>query len=218
VDLSIEETVAKVNFMSHEVFQVTGNTQKRVSSFYRVERSENMLQSVWPCKDGYVAFMIFGGNWGATHDNPWMVKWIDEAGLADDFLRGIDWMKLNWRKSTPEEVKKIHSYIGKLFMTLTKDEILSEALKRRIAIQPINAPVDILKHEQLKFRDYWQKVEYPELGTALNYPAYAFKPSLSPVKQWCAAPRIGEHNAAVFGKEMGFSPEKLICLKQAGII
>jgi crotonobetainyl-CoA:carnitine CoA-transferase CaiB-like acyl-CoA transferase len=62
------------------------------------------------------------------------------------------------------------------------------------------------------------ELEHPELGTAITYPgAYGFF-SESPVKISRRAPLIGEHNEEIYEKELGISKEKLVILKQAGVI
>ncbi|MCX8125948.1 MAG: CoA transferase, partial [Dehalococcoidia bacterium] len=217
VTVSIQQSVAKTNFMAHEVFEVTGKEQKRASSFYRVERSDVKLKSVWEAKDGYVAFLIFGGHWGATHDNPRLVKWIDEEGMADDYLRSIDWAKLSWRRTPLDEVARIHGYVERFFKSKTKAELLEGAIKRRIAIQPVNTPGDILKHPQLEARDYWQDLPLPD-GTMVKYPSRFCLPSYSPCKQWRPAPKVGEHNLEIYCGLLGLSTGEVKSLHDKGVI
>jgi len=217
VTVSIQQSVAKTNFMAHEVFEATGKEQKRASSFYRVERSEVKLRSVWEAKDGYVAFLIFGGHWGATHDNPRLVEWMDEEGMADDYLRGIDWARLSWRRTPMDEVARIHGYVERFFRSKTKAELLEGAIKRRIAIQPVNTPGDILLHPQLLARNYWQELPW-DGGMLVKYPSRFCLPSYSPCQQWRPAPRLGQHNTEVYQELLGFDAEKIGRLKQGGII
>jgi crotonobetainyl-CoA:carnitine CoA-transferase CaiB-like acyl-CoA transferase len=218
VQISIQQSVAKTNFLSHETWEVTGKESKRSSSFYRVANSENTLRTVWETKDGYIAFLIFGGNWGATHDNPHLIQWMDEDGMADDFMKSINWAKLSWRRAPPAEVKRIHDAVGLFFKTKTKDELLTGAIKRRIAIQPINTPTDILKHPQLQQRGYWQDVLHEDLKTTIRYPSRPCLPSLTPCKQWLRAPLVGEHNTEIYSKLLGYPTEQVMLLKQAGVI
>jgi crotonobetainyl-CoA:carnitine CoA-transferase CaiB-like acyl-CoA transferase len=209
--------VAKTTFLSHESWEVTGREQTRASSFYRVHNSEVRLKQVWECKDGHIAFLIFGGSWGATHDNPRMVKWFQEAGMADDFISNLEWANLNWRKTPLDEVDKIHGYFGRFFASMTKDELLTGALERRIALQPINTPVDIVKHPQLKVRDYWRQLPEPGQTEPLTYPGRFCLPSETPCVVRRHAPTLGENNVEVFG-EVGLSQADIDGLKEAGIL
>jgi len=217
VDVSIEQSVNRTNFLAHENWEATGTDSPRSSTFYPVAKSDNQLRAVWPVKDGYITFLIFGGQWGATHDNPPMVKWMEEEGMADDYIKGMDWAQLSWRHLAAEEAERIHNYFGRLFLGKTKAELHQEALKRRLGIQPVLSLTDILEHPQLKARDYWQKLEHPELGTTISYPGRSCLSSETSCKLWRRAPLIGEHNQEIY-QELGLSQEEVITLKQAGII
>jgi len=218
VDVSIEQSVTKTSYMLHDFWESTGVENVRASTFYRVAKSDVRLTLIWPAKDGHVAFLIFGGHWGATHDNPPMVRWMDEEGMADDYIRQLDWANLNWIRMPLEEVEKIHSYFGKFFKSKTKAELHQGALNRRLLIQPVCTLTDILEHPQLKARDYWQQLEHPELGATISYPGRSCLPSEAPCKLWRCAPLIGEHNKEIYQGELGLSTEDLITLKQAGTI
>jgi crotonobetainyl-CoA:carnitine CoA-transferase CaiB-like acyl-CoA transferase len=218
VDVSIQQSVNKTSYLPHEFWETTGVESQRASTFYRVAGSDVQLKLIWPVKDGHIAFLIFGGHWGATHDNPPMVKWMDEEGMADDFIRQLDWENLNWRRTSPEMVEQIHDYFGRFFMTKTKAELHQGALDRRLLIQPVCTLTDILEHPQLKIRDYWQELEHPELGTSILYPARSCLSSETPCKLWRRAPLIGEHNREIYQDELGQSDEKVMAMKEKGII
>jgi crotonobetainyl-CoA:carnitine CoA-transferase CaiB-like acyl-CoA transferase len=218
VDVSIQQSVIKTSYLPHEFWEATSVESSRASTFYRVAGSDVRLKSIWPVKDGHIAFLIFGGHWGATHDNPPMVKWMDEEGMADDFIKQVDWANLNWRRTPLEEVERIHGYFGRFFETKTKAELHQGALKRRILIQPVCTLADILEHPQLGARDYWQELEHPELDTAITYPGRSCLPSETTCRLWCRAPLIGEHNRKIYQEELGLSEERVVTMKQAGII
>jgi crotonobetainyl-CoA:carnitine CoA-transferase CaiB-like acyl-CoA transferase len=138
--------------------------------------------------------------------------------MADDFIRQLDWENLNWRRTSPEMVEQIHDYFGRFFMTKTKAELHQGALDRRLLIQPVCTLTDILEHPQLKIRDYWQELEHPELGTSILYPARSCLSSETPCKLWRRAPLIGEHNREIYQDELGQSDEKVMAMKEKGII
>ena len=74
------------------------------------------------------------------------------------------------------------------------------------------------EYEQLRVRDYWEDVEHPELDAVITYPGAFAKISEAPCAVRRRAPLIGEHNEEVYTKELGFSREELLALKQAKII
>ena len=117
-----------------------------------------------------------------------------------------------------EEGDRIQDYFVRFFKTKTRSEILDEALKRRIMIQSVNTPKEILGHYQLEARSYWQQLEHSDLDVTLNYPSRFCLLSETPGRLWRRAPHIGEHNQEIYHEELGFSVEELVSLKQAGII
>jgi len=217
VDVSIQDSAAKTAWMVHEFWQVTGREFQRGSSHYHVPQSDVTLNLVWPAKDGHVRYMIYTGSFGAA-ENKRFVEWLDEEGLADDFLKGIDWPNLDWRSRPREEAERVQDYLARLFQSKTKAELLQEALKRRVMVQPVSSPRDIIEHPQLEARDYWQKVDHADLGTTLHYPSRFCLLSETPCQLQRVAPHIGEHNQEIYQKELGFSSEELVALKQAGIV
>ncbi|GAF80250.1 unnamed protein product, partial [marine sediment metagenome] len=217
VDVSIQDSASKTAWVIHEFWQVTGREYQRGSSHYHVPQSEVALNLVWPVKDGHVMYMIYTGSFGAA-ENKRLVEWLDDEGIADDFLKGIDWPNLEWRGRSREEGEKIQDYLARLFQSKTKAELLEEALKRRIMVQPVSSPRDIMEHPQLEARGYWQKLDHADLGTSLRYPSRFCLLSETPCELRRGAPLIGEHNQEIYQEELGFSSEDLVALKQAGII
>jgi len=217
VDVSIQDSVIKTAWMIHEFYSVTGKEFPRSSSKYSVPASPVQLQLVWPCKDGYVLYMLYTGAFGAEEDKR-LVKWLEEEGLADEYIRGIDWAKLDWRDKKREDGERIMSYLGRLFKSKTKAELLDEGYKRDILVQPVATPKDILDHPQFKATRYWQEVEHDDLGVTLRYPGRVCLASETPLRIWRRAPLIGEHNLDIYEKEMGISRQQLVALAEAGVI
>ncbi len=217
IDVSVQDSANKTAWMIHERWAVTGEEFPRGSSFYSVPNSDVKLRLVWPAKDGHIFYMIYTGAFGAAEDGR-LVKWLDEEGMADDYLKGIAWSTLEWRKQTSEEANRIHDYFARFFATKTKSELLEEALKRRIMLQPVSSARDLVEHPHLTARDYWQDVAYPQLDMTLRYPVRFCLNSETPCKNWRSAPFIGEHNSEIYGDELGYSTSEIISLKEAGII
>jgi len=217
VDVSIQDSVSKTAWMIHELWEVTGENYQRGSSYYKWPNSEVSLRMVWLAKDGYITFMPIFVPARATQMSL-LVKWLDDEGMADDFLKGIDWATLDFRFMSRVESERIQDYFAMFFQTKTKAELQEGGRRRDLGLQPICTPKDILEHPQLEVRDYWQKLQHAELGAAVSYPGRFCLPSETPCKLWCRAPLIGEHNREIYQEELGFSNEDLVSLKQAGII
>ena len=171
----------------------------------------------WPCKDGFVTFFFYGGMMGLA-GNKALVEWMRSEGFATDYLKQIDWAKLDWARMTQEEVRRMEEPTARFFLSHTKKELYVGSVKRNIILYPVNDAKDILENEQLMARDYWVEVEHPELKTNIKYPGPFATLSETPWRIRRRAPLIGEHNSEVYGKELGLSKEEILNLKQARII
>jgi crotonobetainyl-CoA:carnitine CoA-transferase CaiB-like acyl-CoA transferase len=214
VDVSIQESV--VHCLEH----ITGiwDTRKVIQK----RGGEGMMPSshkttqIWPCKDGFVSWS-HGGNSVLSPSLP-LIKWMESEGITSDFLKNFDWDRPDFMKISQEEMDQIEKPTAKFFMNHTKAELLDGAVKYRVLLYPVNTTPDLLESVQLKARDFWQTIEHPELGATLTYPgAFAYTSEARPHISF-QAPLIGEHNSDIYEKELGMTREKLILLKQAGVI
>ncbi len=212
VDVSLQESVAKSTFLAHEYFQVTGQERSRGSSSYRIPWTELYLRTVWQTRDGYLYFMIHGGEFG-SRENPHFLTWMEEEGIADDFIRGIDWMQLDWKLLGPAEIERIQSYFAALFRRHANTEIVAQAFKRHIVLQTINAPREILANPQLEARRFWQPVNHDHPDVTTRYPGRfcLFTGATDPPLR--RAPHLGEHNAEIYA-ELGLDAT---ALKRQGV-
>ena len=175
------------------------------------------MRLLWPCKDGYVTFAIMGGKLGAK-SNQTISRWIVEAGMAPEFFSQIDWANLDIAKQTQEEQDRIEAVVADYFAKFTKAEIYQRANAEGVLLCPQSSCGDILGNEQLQSRAFWVQVDHPELGAALTYPGPFLKASRTPPSIRRRAPLIGEHNAEIYGGEMGLSTPELECMRKSGVI
>jgi crotonobetainyl-CoA:carnitine CoA-transferase CaiB-like acyl-CoA transferase len=217
LDVSIQESVIKSTFITHETWEVMQQERQRGSSFYKVPNSPVMLHTVWETKDGgYLYLMVRGGEMGAR-ENPIIVKWMADEGMADDYIKAVNWLELEWMGKTQAEADRIQGYFGRFFKSKTKNEIIEGALKRHVVLQPICSPADITAHPQLTARSYWKDVPHAELGVNIRYPGRFVDPSATDCGTWRRAPFSGEHNEEIFSW-LGMSSNEISSLKQSGVI
>lgn len=209
VDVSIQECMA---FNTGWEWDLNKINRKRGETFIPVT-----VRHMWPCKDGWVMWRHVVGPLAKRQSIP-LVKWMEEEGMADDFMKNFDWEHFNYFKTTQDIVNHMEEETIKFFMTHTKAELMAGCIKYRIMLYPIATIKDIVESPQLNARDFWQEVEHPELDAVITYPAKWANTSEAPPKIWRRAPLIGEHNEEIYEKEMGFPRDKLVLLKQAGVI
>ena len=172
---------------------------------YRAGLTAAKQRQLWECADGYVIFYFAGGAFGAR-SNPALVDWLESEGLADDFVRGIDWRTFDMAMATEEVEDHLEGLVTALFKRYPAAELYRQAIERGLTLCPVSTPADIMENPQLKARDYWVPVSHDELGAGFIYPGPPARYSAGscPLRR---APLIGEHNREVYQEELGLSVE-----------
>ncbi len=218
VDISMQRSVLPATF--DIVFLWVGGNKviKKRQGARRLQVETGITaQQIWPCKDGYITFYFFGGMWGAQ--NKRLVEWMDSEGCASEYLKKIDWDRLDWSKITQQDdVEKLEAPLRDFLLKHTLRELLEGATERDIMIGPLYTTEDILKDEQLMSREYWVELVHDELATSITYPGGWARSTETPLKLRRRAPTIGEHNREIYEQELGFSKQEMVALKYNGVI
>jgi len=214
VDISMQQSTAWFLANAIPLWELSKLVLKRAGAFRWTVNSTQ--RQVWQCKDGYVFFFMVGGRAGAKTFHE-LVNWMDSEGMANEYLRAVDWENLDMFNVTQEVVDQISKPIEEFFLSHTKREIAQGAVKRGISICPLSSMEDLLNDAQLESRNFWVEIEHPELNTKITYPREFVKSSEKVCATRSRAPLIGEHNEEIYG-EVGLSKQDLVVLKQAGII
>ena len=173
-------------------------------------------RTIWPCQDGHVTWTLFGGTIGAT-ENKHLAAWLEEEGLLGD-LRDIDWDRFGFDGITQEMIDRIEKPVYELFSRHMKKEIEDESLKRGLRISAVSDVRDLTENLQLKFRQYWQNIEHPELKESVLYPGHLYLSNQVNAGPSRRAPLIGEHNKMIYEEELGLDSRTLADLKKRGVI
>jgi len=173
-------------------------------------------REIWRAKDGWISYGLRGGparvaNLVAT------VELMHESGMAPEWLRSYDWSGYNHNTLSSEEIARFEAAFGAFFATKTRRDLYEQALDRRIMLAPCNDAREISEQPQLRSRELFTTVEYPELGTAFEHPDFFAKNTGPRIGIRSRAPRIGEHNAEVYG-ELGVGGADLEALAAEGVI
>ncbi|MBX5493140.1 MAG: CoA transferase [Chloroflexi bacterium] len=176
-----------------------------------------VMRAIWPCKDGYINYIIYGGPAG-VRSLQGLVAWMEERGVATERLKTWDWSQFNVATLTQEEVDAIEGPAAQLFQQLTKAEFYRGIVERRILAYPVATAADHLADPQLAARSFWQAVTHPEWGATLRYPGPFARFGAGACTIRRPAPRIGEHNLEVYTGELGLRPDELASLKGAGVV
>jgi crotonobetainyl-CoA:carnitine CoA-transferase CaiB-like acyl-CoA transferase len=216
VDVSMQQSAAWFLASTVPWYELSALILSRVGTFKTTSYGKVVQRQVWPCKDGYVFFFMLGGPQGAKTCRA-LVKWMDDLGMANDFLRTFIWEEFDMFLAEQDLVDRISGPIEEFFRTRTKKEVLDATVARSISISPLFSMEDELNDQNLAARGFWTQVDHPELNAAIPYPRQLVRFSETQAPTTFRAPLIGEHNREVYG-ELGLSVREIVALKEAGII
>jgi len=218
VDVSAQACLLWAFSHAHTFWDLNRQVEKRAGSFMTGRSITGAKMRVfWPCQDGYLNFIIYGGEAG-RRTNQALVEWMDSKGMAPDSLKQKDWKAFDIAQVGQEEIDRMEEPIESFFKGVTKAEFFKEVVKRQMLGYPVASVKEIFADPQHEARSFWQTIEHPELQTSFEYPGGFAKFSDGACQIWRRAPLIGEHNQEIYGQELGMSPAQIAVLKKQGVI
>lgn len=217
VDVSAQQAVVWLLMAAAQSWDLNKVIQPREGTFYSAPGGAPPRRIIYRCKDGWVSMLLRGPPTGPPSVRA-LINWMAEEGMASEFWKQYDWDKFEPGRISKEQMSAITEEISSFFLTKSKVEIYSEAVKRRIVLYPVATAKDITENIQLDARKFWVEVEHPELGKWLTYVGSFFKSPERNRGEIERAPLLGEHNVEVYGEQLGFSKKQLVLLKGAGVI
>ena len=217
VDVSCQQAVAKTLAHAPQIWDIEGAILKRMG-VYRQTSGENRVRINWPCKDGYVNYMVQGG--GVSYSTRALLAWAKEDGLEVAELEAVNWEEMGYGAISPELMDQLGGPLGDFFKGRTRAELVQGSLDRRILLFPVATPAALQGHPQLEARGYFKDIEHPELGTTVQYPGAFIKSGdgADIAGLYRRPPLIGEHNVEIYQEELGLSAQELESLKRNGVI
>ncbi len=194
VDVSIQSCLAQATQLLTSAWDMMKFIKKRGQALFPGIKAR--IPRIWPCKDGYAFYPWWRGLSAAWNDS--FLKWMDDEGKGDDFLRNFDWSSA-WITTTEEEAGRIEQATRRFFLSYTRAEIMEASVERRLQLYPVYSTVEIAGDAQLAARGFWEDVNHPELAESVRYPGAFARVSEAPVRVWRRAPLVGEHNQEILG-------------------
>ena len=156
-------------------------------------------RTLYPCKDGYVVFMSFGGRLGESVQQG-VIGWMENEGEIPDYLKDFDWSTFDALNTPEKDREKVFGAIGEFLKTKTKSELLEAAVRERYTMAPVNHLGDVVENPQLNSRQFWHSNFNKNLDRTLKYPGAPFLSSEFEMKYYRSAPLLGEHNDEIKAK------------------
>ncbi len=216
VDVSCQEAVARALASAPQNYVMADTIISRQGS-YRQTGSGTFMRITWPCKDGYVNFQL-SGSAGSGRSVNYLIRWMAEEGMGDDYLESFDFTQLGYGTLTQEVLERIVPPIERFMLAYTKQELFEGAVARRVLMFPVATARDIVENPQLEARQYFQTVTHPELGTPVTFLGPPVQASATPLQQRRFPPKLGEHNTSIYVDELQLTHDELAHLRVAGII
>lgn len=218
IDVSVQKSLLWAMIIARPYWDISQVIIKRAGPFRSGLSSKATQRQTWPCKDGYVTFVVFGGAGGRAQSNRALVEWLDSEGMATDHMKSIDWDAFDMATSS----QKFHdSYLkpfGDFFLKHTKEELYQGAVKRQIMLYPVSTPSDIVRNEQLRSRSFWKKINVPGTYEEIDLPGAFVKIDGFDVGTEKRSALLGEDNEEIYVGRLGLTKEQIVMLKELGVV
>lgn len=157
---------------------------------------------MYPCRDGWVGIIA-----GPEHRWPLLAQITGEPGLDDP--------KYGDRHGLVAYADEIEALLLPWVVEHDRLEIFRAGQEAGLGFSYVATPEEILTSEQLDEREFFEKLDHPEVGT-LRYPGSFFKSS-GLGWRWERAPLLGEQTEQVL-RDLSLSDEDIRRLKAEGAI
>ena len=202
IDLSTMESVVSTPSGLIHPYTFTGRNPKRGGSDGNVMDGMHL-----PTKDGEVTLTTAGT--GGRAMEAW-AEFLEEPRLLDQ--------KFSTRISRLDNWEELHSLVAPKLSRWNNIDLMREAMARGLVIGLVQSPQQVLDSPHLVERGYFVEINHPQAGS-LKYPSPGFlMDEENPMDGSKSAPTLGEHNAAIFGDELGLSVEELSLLRASKVI
>ncbi len=181
--------------------------QPRVGNFHG-----SALNGMFACSDGYADFRFRGRP--AQWNN--FVAWLKSEGMQEDLEDD------KYKDPVLRRGKEIYEHIDEVFQRFivrySREDAMDLSQRKGLEVGAVYTAADLMVDPQLQARDFFIDVEHDNLGQTFRYPGGPFTLLGTPWRLYRRAPILGEHNAEIYGKELGLSDAELASLRAEGAI
>lgn len=160
------------------------------------------LKFVHATRDGHVSVTFLFGTAIGPFTQRLMNQMCDE-GFVDEATRDKDWLNYTNLLLTGQEpvteLFRCTDAIAAWCAAHTKAELFAMAMEQHLLIVPVSTVSDVVESPQLAARNFWVDLEQPELAATVKHPGPFAKFGETPLQYRMPAPRVGEHNAEIYG-------------------
>jgi crotonobetainyl-CoA:carnitine CoA-transferase CaiB-like acyl-CoA transferase len=161
--------------------------------------------NVYPAKDGYVAMNL-------AVEEHWhkLLAAMGREELRDDPRFANNAARVQYRD-------EVDAAVGAWTKTLGKMEIFAIAKERRIPLAPVREVDEVMHDAGMHERGFLQEIDHDEIGrvTVPTSPLRFHGADRVPLQP---SPKLGQHNAEIYGDWLGLSAADIAELRNDGVI
>lgn len=162
VDVSAQAAVILALSHAPAFWDMEGTNPTRAGAFVSGRSVKGArFRAFWPCADGYVNFVLYGGPAG-RRTNARLVEWMRECGAELGVLAQIDWKRFDPKLASQQDVDEMERPIAEFFLRIAKRDFLEQASRREMLGYPVSTMQDIATDPQLGARAFWQDLPGPD--------------------------------------------------------
>jgi crotonobetainyl-CoA:carnitine CoA-transferase CaiB-like acyl-CoA transferase len=203
VEIAMQETVYSSLAASYEYYHRTGEPPPRAGN--RQAALSSTPYNVYPAADGWVAIhVVTEAHW----KNLIRAMGRDELGDDPRFRTNAD------RVSHMDETDAV---VSEWTRTLPRMQIFARLKAGRVPCAPVRTAPEVMHDPHMHERGMLAEIDHPELGpiTLPTSPLRLHGLAKAPA---APSPKVGQHNAEVYGGWLGLSDSELTALKKEGAI
>jgi CoA:oxalate CoA-transferase len=203
VEVAMQETVYSSLAASFEYYHRTGKPPPRTGN--RQAGLSSTPYNVYPANDGHVAIhVVTEAHWKN------LTVAMGRAELQDDprFKTNAD------RVAHMDETDAV---VTEWTRTLGKMEVFARLKAGRVPAAPVRTAPEVMHDPHMHERGMLERVDHPELGEIV-VPTSPLRLHGLPPAPTRPSPKVGQHNAEIYGGWLGLSAAEIAALKEEGVI
>jgi len=174
-----------------------------------INLGEFTVRLVYPASEGHVSIThVFGGAIGPATVR--LMQRVCADGFCDEAMRDKDWIGygglLLKGTETPADFDEAKAAIAAWTSSMTKEELLDQAMAHGLLIAPCSSPADVLTSRQLAARNFFVDQERPDGEGEVRVSGAFARFSEVAGRTPAPAPKIGQHTHEVLDEWAANAP------------
>jgi CoA:oxalate CoA-transferase len=203
VEVSMQEAVYPTLAASFDYYYRTGKIPPRTGN--RQAGLNSAPYNVFATRDGHVAIHVVTE---AHFRN--LLKAMGREDLADD-------PRFATNAGRVAHIDETEALVAEWTRPLAKMEVFARTREYRIPCAPVRTAPEVMNDPHMHERGMLERIDHPELGKIV-VPTTPLRLHGTDRVETLPSPRIGQHNAEIYGGWLGLSPGEIDELKQTGVI